>query len=102
MISELTGLTSITLIGGVRPVASNGEEADCLVASVHYGATVERLPRNFAEFDEESFRRNFVGSFEKYINCTEDKQVHNITSWQASTHLRILSSNLHAQHESVG
>ena len=71
LISKYTGLTSLTLIGGARPEASVGPNADYLVASVHYGKTDEPSPRDFPTYDPIAFRRNFLGSYAKYLSRTK-------------------------------
>ena len=65
-ISEYTGFTAITLMGGTAPAKGR----DSIVGFVHHGETNESLPRNFSAFDNEGFRRNVVSQFFKFLRHT--------------------------------
>ncbi|KAF7789196.1 hypothetical protein EIP86_000134 [Pleurotus ostreatoroseus] len=69
LISEYTGFTCVTLIGGM----AQGESWLC--KSVNIGKTNDIVPQRFDEWDAPGFRKNFCGQFVRFVKeCTKDAE----------------------------
>ena len=72
LMSEATGLSHLTLIGGCPPKTSTDKY---IVSVVYHGTTNETMPRDFFQFDREDFRANILGYFCKFLTVTTGKFV---------------------------
>lgn len=67
LISDITGFENLTLLCGSGPKSPADKYA---VSVLHYGMTVENVPRDFYEFDRDGFRLNVLGQFCRYLGAT--------------------------------
>lgn len=70
MISSITGLENLTLLGGSAP---GGSRAKYMISAVHFGKTKELVPRNFYDFDRNAFSSQVLPQFCRFLRETGGK-----------------------------
>lgn len=70
LVAEWTGLKYVTLIAGSLPEPG---ETKCCVACIHFGEMKDKVPKNFAEWDPDSFSKKVLSHFGRFLEYVRGK-----------------------------
>lgn len=66
LISEYTGLTTVSLIAGTP----NTEDNEYVIGIINYGTSSGTVQLTFIDWDREGFDKNVVSQFTHFLNAT--------------------------------